>query len=124
DSYFGIPYSNDMDKVERTDHFTLSNSERYQAYNVPLMRDSEVIERPADQRTITRRYTEEAITKIKNANGEPFFIYLAHNLPHIPLFRSADFKGVSEAGIYGDVIEEIDWSVGQILKTLIEEGLA
>ncbi len=123
DSYFGIPYSNDMDKVERTDHFTLSENERYQAYNVPLMRDKEIIERPADQRTITKRYTEEAVAKIKNLKDGPFFIYLAHNLPHIPLFRSEEFKDVSLAGFYGDVIEEIDWSVEQILKTLKEEGL-
>ncbi|MCA1759861.1 MAG: sulfatase, partial [Bacteroidales bacterium] len=123
DSYYGIPYSNDMDKVERTDHFTLADNERFQAYNVPLMRDKEIIERPADQRTITKRYTEEAVAKIKSLKDGPFFIYLAHSLPHIPLFRSEEFKDVSLAGFYGDVIEEIDWSVGQILKTLKEEGL-
>lgn len=124
DSYYGIPYSNDMDKIEPTDHFTLAENERYLAYNVPLMRDKEIIERPADQRTITKRYTEEAVAKIKSLKDEPFFIYLAHSLPHIPLFRSEKFKDVSLAGFYGDVIEEIDWSVGQILKTLKEEGLA
>jgi len=123
DSYFGIPYSNDMDKVERTDHFILTENERYQAYNVPLMRDKQIIERPADQRTITKRYTEEAVAKIKQLKDGPFFLYMAHSLPHIPLFRSGEFKNVSLAGIYGDVIEEIDWSVGQILKTLKEEGL-
>ena len=125
DSYFGIPYSNDMDKVEKTDHFTLAENERYQAYNVPLLRDKQEVERPADQRTITKRYTEEVVEKIKNLKKEgPFFIYLAHSLPHIPLFRSEEFKGVSVAGFYGDVIEEIDWSVGRILETLKEEGLA
>ncbi len=124
DSYYGIPYSNDMDKVEDTDHFTLAEQERYQAYNVPLMRDEKVIERPADQRTITKRYTEEAVDKIKSLKDGPFFIYLAHSLPHIPLFRSAEFKDVSVAGFYGDVIEEIDWSVGQVIKTLKEEGIA
>jgi arylsulfatase A-like enzyme len=124
DSYFGIPYSNDMDKVEKTNHFTLAENERYQAYNVPLMRDKEIIERPADQRTITKRYTEEAVSKIKNLKDGPFFIYLAHSLPHIPLFRSKEFKDTSLAGFYGDVIEEIDWSVGRILKTLKEEGVA
>jgi len=123
DSYFGIPYSNDMDKVEKTDHFTLAANERYQAYNVPLMRDDQIIERPADQRAITKRYTEEAVAKIKSLKDQKFFIYLAHNLPHIPLFRSGEFKDVSLAGIYGDVVEEIDWSVGQILKTLKEEGI-
>ncbi len=124
DSYYGIPYSNDMDKVDKTNHFTLAEEERYQAYNVPLMRDKEIIERPADQRTITKRYTEETVASIKSMKKEPFFIYLAHSLPHIPLFRSEEFKNVSLAGFYGDVIEEIDWSVGQILNTLKEEGLA
>jgi arylsulfatase A len=124
DSYFGIPYSNDMDKVENIDHFTLAENERFQAYNVPLMRNKEIIERPADQRTITRRFTEEAVSKIKSMKEGPFFIYLAHSLPHIPLFRSGEFRDVSLAGIYGDVIEEIDWSVGQILQALKEEGIS
>lgn len=124
DSYLGIPYSNDMDKIEDGSHFKLSEEERYQAYNVPLMRDEKIIERPADQRTITKRYTEEALSKIKEYKGNPFFIYLAYNLPHVPLFRSEKFKNVSLAGFYGDVVQEIDWSVGQILKTLKDEGLA
>ena len=128
DSYFGIPYSNDMDKIKGEDYFsdqfTFADDEYYSAFNVPLMRDTVVVERPADQRTITRRYTEEAIRKIQEFKGEPFFIYLAHNLPHIPLFRSGEFKEKSLAGIYGDVIEEIDWSVEQIIRTLKEEGLA
>ncbi|HAX93932.1 MAG TPA: arylsulfatase, partial [Bacteroidales bacterium] len=123
DSYFGIPYSNDMDKIDPTDHFTLVEQEKYQAYNVPLMRNGDIVERPADQRTITRRYTEETVKLIKEFRDEPFFIYLAHSMPHIPLFRSEEFKGRSAAGIYGDVIEEIDWSVGRILETLREEGL-
>jgi arylsulfatase A-like enzyme len=114
-----------MDKVEQTDHFTLAENERYQAYNVPLLRDNKEVERPVDQRTITKRYTEETVEKIKSLKGDsPFFIYLAHSLPHIPLFRSEEFKDVSLGGIYGDVIEEIDWSVGRILETLKEEGLA
>ncbi len=91
---------------------------------MPLMRDTQIVERPADQRTITKRYTEEAISKIKSFKDEPFFIYLAHSMPHIPLFRSEEFKNRSLAGIYGDVIEEIDWSVGQILETLKSEGIA
>ena len=124
DSYFGIPYSNDMDKTEPTNHFTLTQNETYQAYNVPLMRNFDIVERPADQRTITRRYTEEAVSKIRQFGKDPFFIYLAHNLPHIPLFRSGEFKDKSVAGIYGDVVEEIDWSVGEILKTLKETGVA
>lgn len=119
-SYLGIPYSNDMDKIEKTSHFDLTLNERYQAYNVPLMQDTAILERPADQRTITKRYTEDAVAKIREFQDEPFFIYLAHNLPHIPLFRSDSFKNTSIAGIYGDVIEEIDWSVGRIMETLKE----
>ena len=124
ESYFGIPYSNDMDKIEKTDYFTLADLERYQAYNVPLMRDDKIVERPADQRTITKRYTEEIISKIRSYKKGPFFLYLAHSFPHIPLYRSPEFKGRSAAGIYGDVIEEIDWSVGRILETLKEEKIA
>jgi len=124
ESYFGIPYSNDMDKIETTDYFTLVDQERFQAYNVPLMRDDNIVERPADQRTLTRRYTEETIRLIREFKKQPFFIYLAHSMPHIPLFRSGEFKDRSAAGIYGDVIEEIDWSVGLILETLKAEGLA
>lgn len=131
DSYFGIPYSNDMNRTENVEgkdwidgQIQLAEEERFQAYNVPLMRNKEIIEQPTDQRTLTKRYTEETIAQIKAMKDGPFFIYLAHSLPHIPLFRSEEFKGVSQAGLYGDVIEEIDWSVGQILQVLKEEGLA
>ena len=124
ESYYGIPYSNDMDKIEKTDQFTLVEAERFQAYNVPLMRDKEIVERPADQRTITKRFTEETVRKILEFKGEPFFIYLAHSMPHIPLFRSTEFKDRSLAGVYGDVIEEIDWSVGRILETVEAGNLA
>lgn len=125
DYYFGIPYSNDMDKVGKKDYKQLpDDSIKFQDYNVPLMRNTEVIEQPADQRTITKRYTEEAINFIKAHREEPFFVYLAHNLPHIPLFASDEFRGTSKRGLYGDVVEEIDHGVGQIIKTLQEEGLA
>ena len=79
---------------------------------------------PADQTTITRRYTEAATRFLKANSDRPFFLYLAHSMPHVPLFRSADFAGKSRRGLYGDVIEEIDGSVGQILRTLREEGIA
>lgn len=130
DSYYGIPYSNDMNREEEIEgkdwidgQIILAEKEKYNAYKLPLMRNQQVIEMPVDQRTITQRYTEEAVAKIKTMKDSHFFIYLAHSLPHIPLFRSQKFKDVSKAGIYGDVVEEIDWSVGQILKTLKEEGL-
>lgn len=131
DSYYGIPYSNDMNRTENIEgknwidaQIQLAEEERFEAYNVPLMRNDQIIEQPTDQRTLTKRYTEETIAQIKEMKDGPFFIYLAHSLPHIPLFRSEEFKNVSQAGIYGDVIEEIDWSVGQILQTLKDEGLA
>ena len=124
DSYFGIPYSNDMDfvsgspnyrKLAHQDPHFLANTNHY---DVPLMENERVIERPANQNTITRRYTERAVQYIQEHQNEPFFLYLAHNLPHIPLFAHPDFLGTSKRGIYGDVIQEIDWSVGQILETL------
>ncbi|MBG86702.1 MAG: arylsulfatase [Verrucomicrobiales bacterium] len=119
DSYFGIPYSNDMDRVRNgKNHYENAETEDIAAYNVPLLRDEKELERPCDQRDITRRYTEEAVKFIKTSQGgrKPYFLYLAHSLPHIPLFRHKDFHGHSSAGIYGDVIEEIDWSVGKVLE--------
>lgn len=125
DTYFGIPYSNDMDKVGGPNYraAAVQDADYYpeiQHYNVPLMRNGEIIERPADQNTITRRYTEEAIRFIRDKQDQPFFVYLPHSLPHIPLFVSDAFRGQSLRGLYGDVIEEIDWSVGQVLDTLRE----
>lgn len=111
DTYFGIPYSNDMEDAKRGDP------------PLPLMRDTEIIEQPCDQTTLTRRYTEESI-KFINANKDgPFLLYLAHTMPHIPLFRSDEFADISKRGLYGDVIEEIDWSVGQLLQALKEAGV-
>ena len=123
DYYFGIPYSNDMDRVNDVDRVEAFGNPKSEYFNVPLMRNTEIIERPADQTTITRRYTEEAIRFIDRHKESPFFVYLAHNLPHVPLFASDGFLGTSERGLYGDVIEEIDWSVGRILDYLREEGL-
>ncbi|MEX2401150.1 MAG: sulfatase [Rhodothermales bacterium] len=124
DYYYGIPYSNDMDRVVGGEWHDPFWEPRSEYWNVPLMRNEEIIERPAQQETITRRYTEEAVTFIREHNDEPFFLYLAHSLPHVPLFRSDAFAGISERGLYGDVIEEIDWSVGRVLETLQEEGLS
>ncbi len=125
DTYFGIPYSNDMDKVRGPNYRTevLQDPDYYpeiEHYNVPLMRDETIIERPADQNTITRRYTEEAVQFIRANRARPFFVYLPHSMPHIPLFVSPPFRGKSIRGLYGDVIEEIDWSVGRVLDTLRE----
>lgn len=127
DYYFGIPYSNDMDQItgkEYGDYWKQpDDSIKTEHFNVPLFRNTEIIERPANQNTITTRYSDEAVQYIKQNKQEPFFIYLAHNLPHIPLFASDKFKGKSKRGLYGDVVEEIDNGVGKILKTLQEEGL-
>jgi len=104
DYYFGIPYSNDMNPT-------------------PIMRNADVVEEPAKQDTLTMRYTQEASGFIERAKGQPFFLYLAHTMPHIPLFASERFKGKSAGGLYGDVVEELDWSVGEVLKTLKRLGL-
>ncbi|MEZ5939834.1 MAG: sulfatase [Planctomycetaceae bacterium] len=122
DAYFGIPYSNDMDRLNdvgpKGRAAFLEPLPEY--WNVPLMRDLEIVERPADQTTITRRYAEEAIKFIHQHKEDPFFVYLPHNLPHVPLFRSPEFEGKSARGLYGDVVEEVDWTVGQVLSALKE----
>jgi arylsulfatase A-like enzyme len=123
DTYFGIPYSNDMDRVGGSDYIETCKNPTIEDFEVPLMRDKEVIERPANQHTITKRYTKEVTTFIRDHQKESFFIYFAHSMPHVPLFRSDEFAGDSRRGIYGDVIQEIDWSVGQVLDTLRETGL-
>ena len=129
DSYFGIPYSNDMDDTRESFMDYLVNSSnlnwisKTENFQVPIIQNTEVIERPANQRTITKRYTERAVSFIKENKSDPFFLYLAHSLPHIPLFASDKFLGSSKGGLYADVIEEIDWSVGQIIKTLKENNL-
>jgi len=92
-------------------------------WDVPLMRNGDVIERPVDHTTLTKRYTEEAIKFINDNRARPFFLYLAHSLPHIPLARSSEFVGHSAGGVYGDVIEEIDASTGRILDALKAAGL-
>ena len=123
DLYYGIPYSNDMDRVVGGEWLEPFWEPKPEYWNVPLMRDEEIVERPADQFTITRRYTEEAVQFIRDHKREPFFLYLAHSMPHTPLFTDEAFSEVSRRGLYGDVIEEIDWSVGQIMYTLRAEGL-
>ena len=124
DSYFGIPYSNDMDQtgegLPADERFRRYMDAKIEYFNVPLMRDGSIIERPAQQTTITKRYTDEGIAFIKAHRNQPFFLYLAHNLPHMPLFRSKEFENRSQRGLYGDAVEEIDWNVGRILATLRE----
>jgi len=128
DYYYGIPYSNDMDLVKNAPNYRQeANDPNWVAdpmnYNVPLIENYTEIERPVNQLTITKRYTERAVDYIKENSKRPFFLYLAHSLPHIPLFAHPDRIGTSKRGLYGDVIEEIDWSVGQVLQTLRDEGI-
>ncbi len=130
DTYWGIPYSNDMDAVKGFPNYRQAarNDPHYFApieqYQVPILHNEKVIEKPANQHTLTKRYTEKAIEFIKQNREKPFFVYLAHNLPHIPLFAGEKYLGKSNRGIYGDVIEEIDAGVDQILRTLEELELA
>ena len=104
DYYYGILYSNDM-------------------YNPDIWRNDERIEHPTDQTTLTKRYTEEAIGFIERSQDQPFFLYVPYSMPHVPIFASDDFLDTSRRGLFGDVIEEIDWSVGQIMDTLERLGL-
>lgn len=144
DSYYGIPYSNDMypskhvpyashclfnegfDLNKIDEAFTNMKSGDKQpetAKNkVPLMRNLECIEFPVDQTTITKRFAEESITFIKKSakDKKPFFLYLANSMPHTPLYVSPEFKGKSKRGLYGDVVEEIDYNTGRIVALLKE----
>ena len=114
DSYFGVPYSNDMwpnhpDKL----HFP----------PLPVYQNNRIWTTLEDQSQLTTWYTERALKFIQTHASKPFFLYIAHSMPHVPLFVSDKFKGKSDQGLYGDVIMEIDWSVGEIINTLREEGL-
>jgi len=116
DEFLGIPYSNDM----WPDHPT--NKNYYPP--LPLIKGEEVIATNPDQTQFTTQFTERAIDFITRNRNNPFFVYLAHPMPHVPLFVSEKFAGKSEQGLYGDVMMELDWSVGQIVKTLDELGLS
>ena len=124
DSYFGLPYSNDMNLMKEGPKKEILMNPKAEYWNVPLLRIERIVERPADQTTITKRYTEEAIEFIHRNKEKPFFLYLAHTMPHVPLFASEDFLRSSKRGLYGDVIEEIDASVGRIVQALEDLGVA
>ena len=134
DSYYGIPYSNDMwidpaNKLSKNlvvrEGLTRAEVEAgHKKRNwVPLMWGEEVIENPANQKTLTQRYTEESIKFIKENKDGPFFLYLPHTMVHLPLAVSKEFEGRTGRLIW-DAIEEVDWSVGQILKTVKELKIA
>ncbi len=117
DEFYGVPYSNDMDN-----HYYAHND--YQSPPLPFYRNKKIIGEGLDQRYLTKMYTEEAVKQIKDRNKEkPFFMYLAHNMPHTPLFVSEKFEGKSEQGLYGDVIMELDWGVGEIVNILKKEQI-
>jgi arylsulfatase A len=107
DTFLGIPYSHDYNPPK----------------GVPLYRNTQMIEQPVVHSTMTKRFTEEAVRFIRESANRPFFAYVAHPMPHIPIAASQDFHGHSVAGRYGDVVEELDWSVGQVLAALKQRNL-
>ncbi len=113
DEYFGLPYSNDMGPRPGQKERGVSGNPP-----LPLIDGDRVVETNPDMSQLTTRYTERAVHFIDTHHEEPFLLYVAHAMPHVPLGVSEKFRGKSERGIYGDVIEEIDWSVGQILAAL------
>jgi len=113
DEYFGLPYSNDM----------LQRPDRPNYPQLPLVENGKVLQRNPDQSQLVTWYTENAISFISRHKDAPFFLEVAHNMPHVPLHVSSKFKGKTERGLYGDVLEEIDWSVGQILDAIKSNGL-
>ncbi|MEL6894795.1 MAG: sulfatase, partial [Planctomycetota bacterium] len=134
DQYFGIPYSNDMDAARpRPPYFDLSRTSWDKSidpalYNVPLIESNEalkyeVVERPVQQETLTKRLTEKAVSFIKGNADKPFFLYVAHPQPHIPLFASKPYRGKSRRGLFGDVLNELDDSIGSILDALKSSGV-
>lgn len=131
DSYYGIPYSNDMNHPDnkrktkmRSDELWKDQSTAVTGWNTPLVQNEEIIELPVDQRTITRRYTDRAIEFITENKDQPFFLYLPHSMPHIPLYVPEDVYDADPQNAYKCVIEHIDAEVGRLVDTVRELGLA
>lgn len=128
DQYFGLPYSNDMWPLH-PDYINLPPNDEKRKRGFPdlIMFEGDKVVIPqvthADQNQLTTWYTERAVKFIEQNKAHPFFLYLAHNMPHVPLHVSDKFRGKTERGLYGDVIEEIDWSVGQVMDALQRTGL-
>jgi len=114
DEWFGIPYSNDNGPLHPTTRGIPS---------LPLYENEKVVELDPDQSQFTRRITERAVSFIERNKDKPFFLYVPHIMPHVPIFASAKFKGTSGRGLYGDVVQELDWSVGEIMAALRQHGL-
>ena len=126
DEYLGIPYSNDMWPVNYDGTPADSTSSKSKLPQLPLIKNNDKwleIKTLEDQSTLTERYTTAAEAFIKKNKNKPFFLYLPHSMPHVPINASPAFRGKSKQGLYGDVIQEIDASVGRILKTIKENGL-
>jgi len=117
DEYFGIPYSNDMWPLHP------QQGPIFDFDPLPLFENESIIDTLTDQSSLTTQITEKSVEFIKKNKDNPFFLYIAHPQPHVPLYVSDKFKGKSKRGLYGDVIMEIDWSVGQVLATLKENNL-
>ena len=131
DSYFGIPYSNDMNHPDNKNKPKISSDERWTNqksavthWNTPLFGNEEIIELPVDQRTITRRYTDKAVEFITANKENPFFLYLPHSMPHIPLYVPEDVYDPDPQNAYTCVIEHIDAEVGRLVQTVRDLGLA
>ena len=141
DYFYGMPYSNDMSIAKKfeissdiilNDGCTMKEMEedrkkylseyRKLRNKMPMLRNNTITEYPVDQKTITRKYTDEAVKFINDKKDKPFFLFLAHTMPHRPLFVEDERKGTSKGGLYGDIIEHIDWSVGQVIETLKNNG--
>lgn len=125
DQYFGIPYSNDMDAVlpDGEAKNALIRTPKDEYFNVPVLSGGQVVERPARQETLTRRYVDRSIAFIRAHRERPFFLYLAHHAPHVPLFPHPELAGRSARGPYGDVVAEIDEGVGRLRAVVAELGL-
>ena len=128
DSYFGVPYSNDMARRKgwgnnAPDLDKIWKQKKWDIYQNELYRNLDVVESPVDQTTLTQRYTEEAVKFVRQAKDGPFFLYLAHNMPHVPLFVPDEIYEADPKRAYELVIEHIDWSTGQIMAVLDELGL-
>lgn len=117
DEYYGLPFSNDMWP------FHPQQGEAYNFPDLPTYEGNKIVGYNTDQTKFTTDYTDRTVAFIKKNKDKPFFVYLAHSMPHVPLAVSDKFKGKSKQGLFGDVMMEIDWSVGEVLKTLREQGL-
>ena len=124
DYHFGTPGSNDVPPPpgKKQTREVFDTVDKF-SFPVPLIRGKKVVEFPVNQELLTKRYTEEAVKWITDQKDKPFFLYLAHNMPHAPIFASPEFQGQSKGERYGDVIEEIDWSVGEVMKAIRESGI-